>query len=108
MMYEVTFVAASGLAIRCAAPAIRVRAVSSAASARIRFASVEPVVCSCSTISAAPAIDQTSAFFRWWSSVAVGSGIRIAGFPAAATSASVVAPARQTIRSAVPSCRPMS
>ena len=45
-----------------------------------------------------PASASTRAFCRWWSSVAVGSGTRIAGFPAAVTSASVLAPARQTTR----------
>ena len=59
-----------------------------------------PVASDCSSISAAPADASVSALRRWWSSVAVGSGIRIAGFPAAVISASVVAPARQTIRSA--------
>ena len=37
---------------------------------------------------------------RWWSSVAAGNGTSTAGRPAAASSASVVAPARQTTRSA--------
>ena len=42
----------------------------------------------------------TCAFLRWWSSVAAGNGTRTAGRPAAASSANVVAPARQTTRSA--------
>ena len=61
----------------------------SPASARIATASRSPVSSRWSITSAAPAFASTSAFFRWWSSVAVGSGTRIAGLPAAVISASV-------------------
>ncbi len=59
-----------------------------------------PVKSRSSITTAAPARANTSAFFRWWSSVAVGSGTRIAGVPDAASSARVVAPARQMTTSA--------
>ena len=60
-----------------------------------------PAVKSRSSITtAAPASANTCAFLRWWSSVAAGNGISTAGRPAAASSASVVAPARQITRSA--------
>ena len=41
-----------------------------------------------------------SALARWWSSAANGYGTRIAGLPSTVSSATVVAPARQTTRSA--------
>ena len=88
-----------GPGVRMASP-MRSRVVRSRASARMRFASPSPVSSRSSTTSAPPTRAMTSAFLRWWSSVAVGSGTRIAGRPAAASSDSVVAPARQITRSA--------
>ena len=50
----------------------------------------------CGSTTAAPARSNASAFIVWWSSAAVGSGIRIAGRRMIASSASVSAPARAT------------
>jgi hypothetical protein len=46
----------------------------------MRAASAAPVASFCSITTAAPASASASAFFRWWSSVAVGSGIENRGF----------------------------
>ena len=61
-----------------------------------------------SITSAPPAAATAAALWRWWSCVACGNGTRTAGRPAAASSASVVAPARQTTRSAAAISRSMS
>ena len=60
----------------------------------MRSASAAPVSAGCGITSAAPSRASASAFFRWWSSVAVGNGTSTAGRPATVSSASVVAPAR--------------
>ena len=49
---------------------------------------------------AAPARCISWALRNWWLSVEAPNGMKIAARPAAATSATVIAPARQTIRSA--------
>ncbi len=99
--------AASGRASRRAARPMACRAAGSSASAMIRPARRSPVSSRCSISSPAPASAITSAFFRWWLSAAVGNGTRIDGLPAAVSSASVVAPARQTTRSAARTSRPI-
>src|SRR5438309_10395909 len=54
----------------------------------------------CTRNTAAPAAANTSAFLNWWLSAAVGRGTSTAAFPAAASSATVLAPLRHRIRSA--------
>src|SRR6266851_3074935 len=54
----------------------------------------------CTRNTAAPAAANTSAFLNWWLSAAVGRGTSPAAFPAAASSATVLAPLRHRIRSA--------
>src|SRR6266571_3812956 len=49
---------------------------------------------------AAPASARAAALCVWWSAAAVGRGTRMLGFPQAHSSATVIAPARATTRSA--------
>ena len=54
-------------------------------------------------VRAPPALVISRALTVWWSSVAAGKGIRIAGRPAVVNSAMVEAPARPTNKCASPS-----
>ena len=96
--------AASGRANRRAALGMRRAPVGDRPPAR-RIRDRQPVPAQIALVdhlAAAPAFASTSAFFRWWSSVDRRQRHEIAGFAAQAgrSPASVVAPARQTTRSA--------
>ena len=92
--------AAWGAPSRPAARAMRSRRAGSVRIARISSARRSPVRSRSSIIVAAPASTRLRAFMTWWLSAAKGKGTRIDGFRQTVSSARVVAPARQTTRSA--------
>ena len=93
--------AASGIASARAASAIasrRARPLPNSVASR--FASSGAVRPASETTCAALTRPSHSALRVWWSSTAAGNGTRIEPTPAAASSATVSAPARETTRSA--------
>ncbi len=98
MQASATRSAASGRATLRAA--IAIASSDSRVYAAIRAASASGVSSDCGTIVAAPASTRNRAFALCSSAIAPGSGTMIAPTPTAASSATVVAPPRQTTRSA--------
>ena len=100
--------AASGCASALARSPMAARAVRSESRATTSCSSLSSVIRACGISTAALAEASTSAFLVWWSSAASGNGTSSDGLPAAASSATVLAPLRARIRSAAAKRAPMS
>ncbi len=98
--------AASGRAAACAACPARVSTSGMASREASRCGSV--AMSRWAITQPAPAASAARALAVWWSSIAPGSGTRMAGRPATASSATVEAPARAMTRAAAASRSGMS